>query len=229
MARTTRPRVRRRRIVRTVAVLAGLAAAGWYGYTQLTLTGMSRSWAVDAASRTAEAESEHRLEEIVDGLPGVSRQLGASATDHCRRHVPFEGESAGPLGCQWRMDRYVVLDGDTRTAGEAWAKALGEDRWTGARAPFPADYAATSERYEYRDPKTRDSLVVTIVEDSRELHVIDDPRFIEPWEEYRREQRSFTGRKAAEHVVSEGGRVARISFVRAYYGQEGSAPFGPKL
>lgn len=210
-------------------VLAGLAAAGWYGYTQLTLTGMSRTWAVDAASRTAEGTSERRLEEIVDGLPGVSRRLGASATDHCRRHVPFEGESAGPLSCQWRMDRYVVLDGDPRTVGEQWAEALGGDRWTGSRAPFSADYAATSERYEYRDPETRDSLVVTIVQDGGELHVLDDSRVIEPWEEYRREQRSFSGRKAAERAVSEGGLVARISLVHAYYSQEGSAPFEPKL
>ncbi|MFD9967494.1 hypothetical protein ACFWYA_04820 [Streptomyces sp. NPDC059011] len=113
--------------------------------------------------------------------------------------------------------------------GEQWAEALGGDRWTGSRAPFPAGYAATSERGEYRDPGTHDSLVVTLVQDGGELMSWTTRDVIESWEEYQREHRSFTGCKAAEDAVSEGGLVARISLVHAYCSQEGSAPFEPKL
>ncbi|MCX2928609.1 hypothetical protein, partial [Streptomyces sp. NEAU-W12] len=187
----------------------------------------TRSTFATDPSRSAKAEAERRLEEVVDVLPGAPRQLGAAAVDHCLRHVPFEGEPAGPLSCQWRLERYVVFDGDLRTAGEAWGKALGDDRWIGSRAPFPPDFASTSERYKYRSPQTHDRLVVTLVQDSGELHLLDTPPSIEPHEEYEREQRAFTGRKAAEHAVAEGQRVARISLVRAYYRQDGHTPLEP--
>ncbi|MEJ8662229.1 hypothetical protein [Streptomyces sp. MS1.AVA.4] len=233
MARRTRPQVRRRMVGAgmVVAVLTGLAAAGWYGYAWLAvpMAGPSRTGEVDAASRKAKAEAERRLEKVVDVLPSAPRQLGAAAADHCLRNSPFEGEPPGPLSCQWRLERYVVFDGDLRTVGEEWGKALGNDRWIGSRAPFPSGYSSTSERYEYRDPQTHDRLIVTLVQDDGELRLLDDAtRFeFEGVEEYERERRNFTGRKAAEHAVAEGRRVARVSLVRAYYSQNGRAPFEP--
>lgn len=223
--------MRRRRIRAGVglAVVAVLATAGWYGYQRVAnpMAFLSRTDAVDAASRTAEAEGERRLERAVGVLPGAPRQFGTAATDRCLRHVPFEGEPAGPLSCQWRLERYVVSDGDLRAVGEEWAKALSGDRWTGSRVPFASDYSATSERYEYRDPRTRDRLVVTLVQDRDELRLLDAaPRF-EGAEQYERQQRKFAGGKAAERAVAEGRQVARISLVRAYYRQNGSAPFDP--
>jgi hypothetical protein len=188
---------------------------------------LSRTGEVDTASRAAEAEGERRLDEVVNVLPGASRQLGAAATDHCLRHPPFEGEPPGPLSCQWRLERYVVFDGDLRTVGEAWVKALGNNQWVGSRAPFPSDYSSTSERYEYHDPQTHDRLVLTLVQDSGELHLLDAPPSIEPSVDYEREQRNFTSRRAAEHAVAEGRRVARISLIHAYYSQKGHAPFDP--
>ncbi|WP_436987924.1 hypothetical protein [Streptomyces sp. enrichment culture] len=211
-------------------MLAGLATAWWYGYVQvpgLPMAALSQTREIETASRSARAEAERRMEEVVDVLPGAPRQLGAAAVDHCLRHVPFEGEPAGPLTCQWRLERYVVFDGDLRTVGEAWGKALDGDRWIGARAPLPPAFARTSERYEYRSPQTHDRLVVTLVQDSGELRLLNTPPGIEPNEEYEREQRPFAGRKAAEQAVARGQRVARISLVRAYYRQGGHTPFEP--
>ncbi|WP_158711035.1 hypothetical protein [Streptomyces albus] len=231
MASTARPQVRRRRVRAAVAaaVVAGLAATGWYGYARVTeaMAFLSRADAVDAASRTAEAEGERRLERAVSALPGAPRQLGTAAADRCLRHIPFEGEPAGPLSCQWRLERYAVFDGDPRTVGEEWAKALAGDQWTGSRVPFAPDYSSTSERYEYRDPRTRDRLVVTLVRDRGELHLLDAAPLFEGAEQYERERRTFAGRKAAERAVAEGRGVARISLVRAYYRQNGSVPFDP--
>ncbi|MEU4684315.1 hypothetical protein [Streptomyces xinghaiensis] len=212
-----------------VAVVAGLATAGWYGYERVAnpMASLSRADAVDAASRTAEVEGERRLERAIGVLPGAPEQFGTAATDRCLRHVPFEGEPAGPLSCQWRLERYVVFDGDLRTVGEEWGKALGGDRWTGSRVPFASDYSSTSERYEYRDPRTRDRLVVTLVQDRGELRLLEAPPRFEGAEQYERERRKFAGGKAAERAVAEGRRVARVSLVRAYYRQNGSAPFDP--
>ncbi|MCC9706639.1 hypothetical protein E4N62_16000 [Streptomyces sp. MNU76] len=53
------------------------------------------------------------------------------------------------------------------------------------------------------------------------------PRF-EGAETYERERRSFAGHKAAGHAVAEGRTVARISLVRAYYSERGSAPYEPQ-
>ncbi|WP_410535950.1 hypothetical protein [Streptomyces sp. KL2] len=211
------------------AVLAVLATAGWYGYVWLAapMDVLSRAGEVDAASREAGPEGERRLEEIVDGLPGVSRQLGTAAKDHCLRHPAFEGEPPGPLSCQWRLERYVVLDGDPDEVGEKWTEALGEDRWTGSREPFHPDHASSAERYGYRDARTRDRLVVTLVRDGADLPLLYAPPAIEPFVEHERERRDFTGREAARDAVAEGRRVARISLLHAYYGQEGEAPFEP--
>lgn len=222
----------RRRIAVTgavVAVLAVLAAAGWYGYVWLAapMDVLSRTGEVDTASRSAKAESERRLEEIVDALPGAPRLLGEAAADHCLRHPPFEGEPAGPLTCQWRLDRYVVFEGNLRTVGGEWRKALTDDRWKGSRVPFPPGFRSSSERYEYHDPRTRDRLDVTLTRDSDGLRSLYAPPAVEPFVEYEREQRGFTGRDAAERAVAEGRRVARISLVHAYYGQDGRAPFAP--
>lgn len=222
----------RRRIAATgkaVAVLAVLAAAGWYGYVWLAapMDVLSRTGEVDTASRSAKAEGERRLEEIVDALPGAPRQLGAAAEDQCLRHPAFEGEPAGPLTCQWRLDRYVVFDGGLRTAGGDWRKALTDDRWKGSRVPFPPGFRSSSERYEYQHPRRHDRLDVTLTRDSDGLHSMYAPPAVEPFVQYEREQRGFTGREAAERAVAEGRRVARISLVHAYYSQDGRAPFAP--
>ncbi|MFI1938622.1 hypothetical protein ACH44C_15795 [Streptomyces purpureus] len=225
----------RRRMVRAAmvsAVLAGLAVVGgWYIYAwpAVPLAGASRTGEVDAASSKAKTEAEDRLEEVVGLLPGAPRPLGDAAADHCLRNSSFEGEPPGPLGCQWRLERFVVFDGDLRAVGEAWGKALGDDRWIGSRAPFPSGYSSTSERYEYRDPRTRDRLIITLVQDGPELRLLDDAtRFeFEGVEEYERERRSFTGRKAAEQAVKQGRQVAGVSLVRAYYSQIGHAPLEP--
>ncbi|WP_158238978.1 hypothetical protein [Streptomyces barkulensis] len=222
----------RRRVVGAgvaAAVLAALATAGWYGYVWLAepMDVLSSTGEVDAASRDAGPEGERRLEEIVDRLPGVSRQLGAAAKDHCLRHPAFEGEPPGPLGCQWRLERYVVLDGDPGEVGEKWAEALGEDRWTGSPEPLPVNFSPSSERYEYRDVRTRDRLVVTLVRDGADLPLLYAPPTIEPFVEHERGRRDFTGRGAAREAVAEGRRVARVSLLHAYHAQEGDAPFEP--
>ncbi|MGY1455965.1 hypothetical protein [Streptomyces sp. SS8] len=213
----------------TAVALAALATAGWYGYVWLAkpMDVLSRTGEVDAASREAGPEGERRLEEIIDGLPGVSRQLGTAAKDHCLRHPAFEGEPPGPLSCQWRLERYVVLDGDPEEIGEKWTEALGEDRWAGSRKPFHPDYASSAERYEYRDARTRDRLVVTLVREDADLPLLYAPPTIEPSVEHERERRDFTGRDAAREAVTEGRRVARVSLLHAYYGQQGEAPFEP--
>ncbi|WP_143071807.1 hypothetical protein [Streptomyces radiopugnans] len=212
-----------------VAALAVLVTAGWYGYVWLAapMDVLSRTGEVDAASREAGPEGERRLEEIVDGLPGVARQLGTAAKDHCLRHPAFEGEPPGPLSCQWRLERYVVLDGDLKEVGEKWTEALGEDRWTGSPEPLPVNFSSSSERYGYRDARTRDRLVVTLVRDGADLPLLYAPPVIEPFVEHEREWRDFTGRDAAREAVAEGRRVARVSLLHAYYGQEGEAPFEP--
>ncbi|WP_267243589.1 hypothetical protein [Streptomyces sp. PR69] len=212
-----------------MTVLAVLAVAGWYGYAWVAapMAGPSRTAEVNAASGKAKEAAERRLEEAVGTLPGAPRQLGAAAADHCLRHVAFEGEAPGPLSCQWRLERYVVFDGDLRTVGETWRKALGNGRWTGSQAPFLPGYASTSERYEYRDPRTHDRLIITLVQDRDEFRLFGPPPSTEPYEVYEREQRAFTGRKAAERAVTEGRRVARISLVHAYYGQDGRTPLEP--
>ncbi|WP_107470315.1 hypothetical protein [Streptomyces sp. 3211] len=224
----------RRRIVRAgmvLAVLAGLASAGWcvYAWQSAPIAGASRTGGVDAASRMAKAETERRLEGIVDVLPGAPRPLGVAAADHCLRSSSFEGESPGPLSCQWRLERFVVFDGDLRTVGDAWGKALSGDRWIGSHAPFPVGYSSTSERYAYSDPRTHDRLSITIIQDGRDLRLLHDAnRFdFEGVEEYERERRDFTGRTAAERAVAQGQQVASVSLVRAYYSQSGNAPFEP--
>ncbi|MFP8902725.1 hypothetical protein [Streptomyces atacamensis] len=213
----------------TAIVLAALATAGWYGYVWLAepMDVLSRTGEVDAAGREAGPEAERRLEEIVDGLPGVSRQLGTAAKDHCLRHPAFEGEPPGPLSCQWRLERYVVLDGDPDEVGEKWTEALGEERWTGSPELLPVNFSRSSERYEYRDARTRDHLVVTLVRDGADLPLLYAPPSIEPFVEHERERRDFTGRDAAREAVAEGRRVARVSLLHAYYSQEGEAPFEP--
>ncbi|MBN3932613.1 hypothetical protein IQ279_23855 [Streptomyces verrucosisporus] len=213
----------------TAAALAALATAGWYGYVWLAepMSVLSSTGEVDAASREAAPEGERRLEEIVDGLPGVSRQLGTAAKDHCLRHPAFEGEPPGPVSCQWRLERYVVLDGDPYEVGEKWAEALGEDRWTGSPEPLPVNFSPSSERYGYRDTRTRDHLVVTLVRDGSDLPLLYAPPVLEPFTEHERKRRDFTGREAAREAVAEGRRVARISLLHAYHAQEGDAPFEP--
>ncbi|MFP8961811.1 hypothetical protein ACLIYP_14810 [Streptomyces nanhaiensis] len=231
MTGKTGSRVRRGIVGAAVAAaaLAAPAAAGWYGYVWLAepMDVLSRTGEVDAASREAGPEGERRLEEIVDGLPGVSRQLGTAAKDHCLRHPAFEGEPPGPLSCQWRLERYVVLDGDPKEVGEKWTEALGEDRWTGSPEPLPMNFAPSSERYGYRDARTGDHLVVTLVRDGGDLPLLYAQPVIEPFVEHERERRDFTGRDAAREAVAQGLRVARISLLHAYYGQEGEAPFEP--
>ncbi|MBB1260786.1 hypothetical protein [Streptomyces alkaliterrae] len=212
------------------AMLAALAAAGWYAVARGTesMADLSRTAEVDAASGRAKAVAERRVEEVVGTLPGDSRRFGAAAADHCVRHVPFEGEPAGPLSCQWRLERYLVFDGDLRTVGEQWLTALGDnDRWIGERMPFAPDFAATSERYEYRDPRTHDRLVVTLVREPDELRLLDDKTRFEAFETYERERQAFTGRKAAERALAEGRRVARVSLVSAYHAQDGRNPLEP--
>lgn len=235
MARTVTPQRRRHRVVGTaivVAVLTVFLTTAWsFGYVRVPgvpMAFLSRSGEVDTASRQAKAQAENRLQEVVGPLPGAPRPLGAAAADHCLRNLPFEGEPSGPLSCQWRLERYVVIDGDLRTVGDAWGEVLGNGRWIGMRSSFPSDEGSTSERYEYRDAGTHDRLVVTLVRDREALRLLDvAPRF-EGVEVYERERRSFTSWKAAGRAVAEGRTVARISLVRAYYSENGSAPFEPQ-
>ncbi|WP_223189331.1 hypothetical protein [Streptomyces sp. TRM68416] len=235
MARTATPPRWRHRAAGTavvVTVLTVFLATAWsFGYVRLPgapMASLSRSGEVDTASSQAKARAEHRLQETVGGLPGTPRPLGAAAADRCLRNLPFEGEPSGPLSCQWRLERYLVLDEDPRTAGDTWAGALGDARWTGTETWFPVAGDSAAERHEYRDARTHDRLVVTLVRGSEALDLLDAaPRF-EGVETYEREQRSFAGRKAAGQAVAEDRTVARISLVHAYYSENGSAPYEPQ-
>ncbi|MCZ7417313.1 MULTISPECIES: hypothetical protein [unclassified Streptomyces] len=221
----------KRRIIRTgtaVAALAAVATAGWYGFLRgdASLAELSGTDRVDTASHNGKAEARDRLEKLVDALPGAPRRFDDAASDHCLRHVPFEGEPAGPMTCQWRLEQYVVLDDDLRTAGDAWDTMLGDQGWTGEYSGFPSS-AGTSERFGYHHPRTRDRLVVTLVQDGGELHFLNDFPSLEPFEKHEREGREFSGHLTAKRALAEGRRVARVSLFHAYYGETGGPPPEP--
>lgn len=97
MARGAGSQVQRRMIGTAPAAtaLAGLAAAWSLVYVRMPgppMAVLSRTGEVDTASRGAKAETERRLEKIIDVLPGAPRQLGAAIEDHCLRCAPSRGD-----------------------------------------------------------------------------------------------------------------------------------------
>lgn len=97
MARGAGSQVQRRMIgtAPDATALAGLAAAWSLVYVRMPgppMAVLSRTGEVDTASRGAKAETERRLEKIIDVLPGAPRQLGAAIEDHCLRCAPSRGD-----------------------------------------------------------------------------------------------------------------------------------------
>lgn len=209
----------------TAGVTGAVAAGAWYGYTR-AWPGRANSDEVSAASATARAEVDSRLNDVLSALPGRPQMLGDAALDRCVRMAEFEGADPGPMHCQWQKARYVSFDGNLREAAQSWHSALDSQQWAGSPAPLPPDSGYTAERYEYIDTETQDYLIITMVRDSGSLPLLDNEQRMEGFQEYHREHQEFGSRKVAEQVLADGRRIAEITLIRTYY-SEGDHPGPP--
>ncbi|MGW3724266.1 hypothetical protein [Streptomyces sp. NPDC000851] len=206
-------------------VTLAVAAGGWY-YHSSTWPAQANSDEVAAASITAKAEVDRRLDDVLSALPGRPQLLGDAALDRCFRIGEFEGADPGPMHCQWQKARYVSFGGSLEDVAHSWRSALEARQWSGSPAPVPPGSGYTAERYAYIDAATQDYLVITMVRDSGSLPFLDNELTMEQFEKHRREHQEFGSRKAAEQALADGRRVAEISLIRAYYA-EGELPRPP--
>lgn len=181
---------------------------------------LSRADEVEASSRIAQPIVAERLESVLGDLPAVAQSVGGASLDRCLRDMPFEGEPAGPMRCQWRSEEYLVLDGDISDIESAWTHAFEAAGWR-------ASHSRPNEILTFSSADSPEMLTVTFASGAGDLDNLLHERLIEGTEKHVRSEKTLPDSSAIDTALTDGRNLARVSVLRAYYSEDNSIELVP--